>query len=66
MTPPVSSLYHQREHSSLFTPDLAPDTVEALARLRPGSIAKIFLEWDQPWWPPGHVAINIGQYLENV
>ena len=35
--------------------------MEALARLRPGSIAKIFLEWDQPWWPPGHVGINIGK-----
>ena len=37
-------------HKKLFTPNLDSEKVKTIENLGFGNVAKLFLEWDQPWW----------------
>ena len=37
-------------HKKLFTPNLDNDKVKSIESLGFGNVAKLFLQWDMPWW----------------
>ena len=37
-------------HKKLFTPNLDSEKVKTIENVGFGNVAKLFLEWDQPWW----------------
>jgi len=43
----------QAEHRTLLEPGLPEPQLAALGSLSPGRLAKIFLEWESPWWEAG-------------
>lgn len=38
-------------HAALFTPNLPADKVKAIDNMGFGTLGKIFLEFDEPFWP---------------
>ncbi|KAM4698515.1 peroxisomal N(1)-acetyl-spermine/spermidine oxidase-like [Rhinophrynus dorsalis] len=54
------SLGYLKEHaSSLFDPPLPQGKMEAIGRLGFGTVAKIFLEFSEPFWPDDCVGIQL-------
>jgi len=51
----------QANHTSLFRPNLGGQVLEALASLGPGSLSKVFLGWDAPWWEEGEGSVRIAR-----
>ena len=51
----------QANHTALFRPNLGGEVLEALASLGPGSLSKVFLGWDSPWWEDGEVSVRIAR-----
>eukprot|EP00092_Neocalanus_flemingeri_P009081 GFUD01009774.1.p1 GENE.GFUD01009774.1~~GFUD01009774.1.p1 ORF type:complete len:509 (+),score=156.59 GFUD01009774.1:101-1528(+) len=49
----------KKKHKELFTPSLGKDKITALSAMGEGSISKIFIEWDQPWWMDGHAGVQL-------
>jgi len=49
----------QANHKSLFQPSLGRDVLEALDNLGPGSLSKVFLGWEAPWWEEGEGSVRI-------
>jgi len=49
----------KKNHMSLFTPSLDEDKIRAINNMGEGSLCKIFLEWDEPWWMEGHGGIQL-------
>ena len=37
-------------HKELFTPHLNNEKIKSIENIGFGNVAKLFLEWDQPWW----------------
>lgn len=44
----------KNRHEALFSPKLPPKKVSAIENIGFGSIGKIFLEFQQPFWPSNH------------
>ena len=51
----------QANHTSLFRPNLGDKVLDALASLGPGSLSKVFLGWDAPWWEEGEGSVRIAR-----
>ena len=51
----------QANHKSLFQPTLGREVLEALDNLGPGSLSKVFLGWDDPWWEEGEGSARIAR-----
>ena len=51
----------QANHTSLFRPNLGDKILEALVSLGPGSLSKVFLGWDAPWWEEGEGSVRIAR-----
>ena len=51
----------KKHHTTLFSPQLPSDKVQALADMREGRICKIFLDWSRPWWTSHSTPINLGE-----
>ena len=51
----------QANHKSLFQPTLGREVLEALDNLGPGSLSKVFLGWDDPWWEEGEGSVRIAR-----
>jgi len=45
-------------NQTLFTPKLDQEKLTVINSMGEGKICKIFLEWENPWWVPGHAGIN--------
>jgi len=49
----------QANHKNLFQPNLGREVLEALGNLGPGSLSKVFLGWETPWWREGEGSVRI-------
>ena len=49
----------KKSHLSLFTPSLGEDKIRAIKNMGEGSICKIFLAWDEPWWMGGYGVVQL-------
>ena len=59
----------KKNHMNLFTPSLDQDKITAINNMGEGSLCKIFLEWDAPWWMEGHGTVHLAwsrSELENT
>eukprot|EP00090_Calanus_glacialis_P032635 TRINITY_DN54067_c0_g1_i1.p1 TRINITY_DN54067_c0_g1~~TRINITY_DN54067_c0_g1_i1.p1 ORF type:complete len:488 (-),score=161.38 TRINITY_DN54067_c0_g1_i1:29-1303(-) len=49
----------KKKHMELFTPSLDKNKIRAINTMGEGSISKIFIEWDKPWWMAGHGGVQL-------
>ena len=52
-------------HKKLFTPNLDNDKVTSVESLGFGNVAKLFLQWDMPWWERYEMIVT-GKGLQNT
>ena len=53
--------HYKANHKKLFQPNLGREVVEALGSLGCGSLSKVFLGWDSPWWKEGEGSVRIAR-----
>ena len=56
----------KKSHMALFTPNLGEDKIRAITNMGEGSLSKIFLEWEQPWWMPGYGGLLLAWSKEEL
>ena len=57
----------KQHQSGLFVPELPEDKVEVIKTLKMGTVNKIFLEFEEPFWDlenPGIMFLNTGDALD--
>ena len=52
-------------HKKLFTPNLDNDKVKSIESLGFGNVAKLFLQWDMPWWERYEMIVT-GKGVQNT
>ena len=58
--------YLKNHHVDLFEPELPTTKVEVIETLKMGTVNKIFLEFEQPFWDvdnPGYQFLHVGDEL---